>query len=142
MNVERLTRYIDMAWDESIVPALEQIIKRGGQLGVNEIVVGMPHRGRLNVLANVMAKPYRAIFNEFRGGSAHPDDVDFGIPGNDDAIRSGALLTRIIADAAIEGRSMRPEGAEEKPAPTRAEPTEVLPGVFVLASERSQFRDS
>jgi 2-oxoglutarate dehydrogenase E1 component len=43
---------------------------------VNEIVIGMPHRGRLNVLANVMAKPYRAIFNEFRGGSAHPDDVE------------------------------------------------------------------
>jgi 2-oxoglutarate dehydrogenase E1 component len=61
---------------EAMVPALEQIIKRGGQLGVNEIVIGMPHRGRLNVLANVMAKPYRAIFNEFRGGSAHPDDVE------------------------------------------------------------------
>ncbi len=61
---------------ESAVPALEQIIKRGGQLGVGEIVIGMPHRGRLNVLANVMAKPYRAIFNEFKGGSAHPDDVE------------------------------------------------------------------
>jgi 2-oxoglutarate dehydrogenase E1 component len=61
---------------EAIVPALEQIIKRGGQLGVGEIVIGMPHRGRLNVLANVMAKPYRAIFNEFKGGSAHPDDVE------------------------------------------------------------------
>ena len=58
------------------MPALEQIIKRGGQLGVNEIVIGMPHRGRLNVLANVMGKPYRAIFNEFRGGSAHPDEVE------------------------------------------------------------------
>jgi 2-oxoglutarate dehydrogenase E1 component len=61
---------------ESMVPALEQIIKRGGQLGLEEIVVGMPHRGRLNVLANVMGKPYRAIFNEFKGGSAHPDEVE------------------------------------------------------------------
>ena len=60
----------------STVPALEQIIKRGGQLGVSEIVIGMPHRGRLNVLASVMGKPYRAIFNEFRGGSAHPDEVE------------------------------------------------------------------
>jgi 2-oxoglutarate dehydrogenase E1 component len=39
-------------------------------LGVKEIVIGMPHRGRLSVLANVMGKPYRAIFNEFQGGSA------------------------------------------------------------------------
>jgi len=61
---------------EAMVPALEQIIKRGGNLGVREIVIGMPHRGRLNVLANVMAKPYRAIFHEFKGGSAHPEDVE------------------------------------------------------------------
>jgi 2-oxoglutarate dehydrogenase E1 component len=70
------TKRFGLDGGESMVPALEQIIKRGGQLGVNEIVIGMPHRGRLNVLANVMAKPYRAIFNEFRGGSAHPDDVE------------------------------------------------------------------
>jgi 2-oxoglutarate dehydrogenase E1 component len=44
-------------------------------MGVNEIVFGMAHRGRLNVLANVMAKPYRAIFSEFAGGSANPEDV-------------------------------------------------------------------
>ncbi len=61
---------------EAMVPALEQIIKRGGQLGVKEIVIGMAHRGRLNVLANVMAKPHRAIFNEFKGGSFKPDDVE------------------------------------------------------------------
>ncbi|HEY7669647.1 MAG TPA: 2-oxoglutarate dehydrogenase E1 component [Hyphomicrobium sp.] len=61
---------------EAMVPALEQIIKRGGQLGVKEIVIGMAHRGRLNILANVMAKPYRAIFNEFKGGSFKPDDVE------------------------------------------------------------------
>ena len=61
---------------EAMVPALEQIIKRGGQLGVKEIIMGMAHRGRLNVLANVMAKPYRAIFNEFKGGSFKPDDVE------------------------------------------------------------------
>ena len=60
---------------ESIVPALEQIIKRGGALGIKEIVVGMPHRGRLNVLAAVMGKPYHHIFHEFRGGSVTPDDI-------------------------------------------------------------------
>src|SRR6516165_3495893 len=61
---------------ESLIPALEQIIKRGGNLGVKEIVVGMPHRGRLNVLTQVMGKPHRALFHEFKGGSADPADVE------------------------------------------------------------------
>ncbi|HXV00367.1 MAG TPA: 2-oxoglutarate dehydrogenase E1 component [Caulobacteraceae bacterium] len=61
---------------ESAVPAMEQIIKRGGALGVKDIVIGMPHRGRLNVLAAVMAKPYRMIFHEFSGGSALPEDIE------------------------------------------------------------------
>ncbi len=61
---------------ESVIPALEQIIKRGGALGVREIVLGMAHRGRLNVLAQVMGKPHRAIFHEFKGGSYAPDDVE------------------------------------------------------------------
>ena len=63
-------------WRESLIPALEQIIKRGGNLGVKEIVVGMPHRGRLNVLTQVMGKPHRALFHEFKGGSANPDAVE------------------------------------------------------------------
>ncbi len=61
---------------ESMIPALEQIIKRGGALGAKEIVMGMPHRGRLNVLTNVLAKPFQAIFHEFRGGSVNPEDVE------------------------------------------------------------------
>ena len=61
---------------ESMIPALEQIIKRGGALGVKEIVLGMAHRGRLNVLAQVMAKPHRIIFHEFKGGSATSEDVE------------------------------------------------------------------
>ena len=61
---------------ESVVPALEQIIKRGGALGVRDIVLGMAHRGRLNVLTQVMGKPHRAIFHEFKGGSFAPDDVE------------------------------------------------------------------
>jgi 2-oxoglutarate dehydrogenase E1 component len=61
---------------ESMVPALEQIIKRGGALGVKDIVLGMAHRGRLNVLAQVMGKPHRAIFHEFKGGAATPEDVE------------------------------------------------------------------
>ena len=70
------TKRFGLDGGESLVPAMEQIIKRGGALGVKDIVIGMPHRGRLSVLANVMAKPYRAIFNEFQGGSFKPEDVD------------------------------------------------------------------
>ncbi len=52
---------------ESLIPALEQIIKRGGQFGIKEVKIGMPHRGRLNVLANLLQKSYKRIFNEFAG---------------------------------------------------------------------------
>src|SRR5450631_3213530 len=69
------TKRFGLDGGESLIPALEQIIKRGGNLGVKEIVVGMAHRGRLNVLANVMAKPYRQLFHEFSGGSANPQEV-------------------------------------------------------------------
>ena len=70
------TKRFGLDGGESLVPAMEQIIKRGGALGVQEIIIGMPHRGRLSVLANVMGKPYKAIFNEFQGGSFKPEDVD------------------------------------------------------------------
>ena len=62
---------------ESLLPALEQIIKRGGALGLKDINFGMPHRGRLNVMASVMQKPYSAIFYEFLGGVAAGGE-DFG----------------------------------------------------------------
>jgi 2-oxoglutarate dehydrogenase E1 component len=70
------TKRFGLDGGESLIPALEQIIKRGGNLGVKEIVLGMPHRGRLNVLTQVMGKPHRALFHEFKGGSAAPDDVE------------------------------------------------------------------
>ncbi|NVK47980.1 MAG: 2-oxoglutarate dehydrogenase E1 component [Rhodobacteraceae bacterium] len=70
------TKRFGLDGGESLIPAMEQIIKRGGNLGAKEVVIGMPHRGRLSVLANVMSKPYRAIFNEFQGGSFKPEDVD------------------------------------------------------------------
>ncbi|MGD9913340.1 MAG: 2-oxoglutarate dehydrogenase E1 component [Rhizobiaceae bacterium] len=70
------TKRFGLDGSESLIPALEQIIKRGGQLGMKEIVLGMAHRGRLNVLTNVMQKPHRAVFHEFKGGSYAPDDVE------------------------------------------------------------------
>ena len=61
---------------EALIPALEQIIKRGGALGVKDIVLGMAHRGRLNVLTQVLAKPHRALFHEFKGGAFYPEEVE------------------------------------------------------------------
>ena len=70
------TKRFGLDGGESLIPALEQIIKRGGNLGCKEIVLGMAHRGRLNVLTQVMGKPHRALFHEFKGGSFAPDDVE------------------------------------------------------------------
>lgn len=70
------TKRFGLDGGEAMVPALEQVIKRGGNLGVDEIVLGMAHRGRLNTLAAVMGKPYRAIFHEFQGGSTVPSDIE------------------------------------------------------------------
>ncbi len=69
------TKRFGLDGGESMIPALESVIKYGGAMGLNEIVIGMSHRGRLNVLANVMAKPLRVIFHEFAGGSATPEQI-------------------------------------------------------------------
>jgi len=69
------TKRFGLDGGESAVPALEAVIKYGGLMGVEEIAIGMAHRGRLNVLSNVMGKPYRAIFHEFAGGATNPADV-------------------------------------------------------------------
>jgi 2-oxoglutarate dehydrogenase E1 component len=69
------TKRFGLDGGESMIPALEAVIKYGGQYGVREIVYGMAHRGRLNVLANVLAKGFRVIFHEFSGGTANPEDV-------------------------------------------------------------------
>ncbi|WP_299193179.1 2-oxoglutarate dehydrogenase E1 component [uncultured Erythrobacter sp.] len=69
------TKRFGLDGGESMIPALEAVIKQGSQGGVREIIYGMAHRGRLNVLANVMAKPYKVIFHEFSGGTANPEDV-------------------------------------------------------------------
>src|SRR4051812_48097050 len=69
------TKRFGLDGGESAVPALEAVIKYGGQVGGEEIDVGMAHRGRLNILTNVMGKAARAIFNEFAGGATNPADV-------------------------------------------------------------------
>ena len=61
------TKRFGLDGGESLIPALEQIIKICGQSKVKEVKIGMSHRGRLNVLANVLQKSYKRIFNEFAG---------------------------------------------------------------------------
>jgi 2-oxoglutarate dehydrogenase E1 component len=84
-QAEQLERFLDKRYTgtkrfgldggESLIPALEQVIKRGGQLGMKELIIGMPHRGRLNVLTNMIGKPFAALFSEFQGHPANPEDV-------------------------------------------------------------------
>ena len=69
------TKRFGLDGGEALIPAMEQIMKRGGQMGLEEIIIGMAHRGRLNVLANVMGKPFKTIFAEFQGHSAISEDV-------------------------------------------------------------------
>jgi 2-oxoglutarate dehydrogenase E1 component len=64
---------------ESLIPAMEQIIKRGGALGCKEVKIGMPHRGRLNILTNVIQKPLKKIFKEFAGD---PGIASGGVSGD------------------------------------------------------------
>ncbi|HTI86225.1 MAG TPA: 2-oxoglutarate dehydrogenase E1 component, partial [Alphaproteobacteria bacterium] len=85
VNAEEFERYLQLKFTgtkrfgvegaEAMIPALEEIIHSARRLGVREIVMGMPHRGRLNVLANIMGKSYRAIFSEFQGNPANPEET-------------------------------------------------------------------
>jgi 2-oxoglutarate dehydrogenase E1 component len=89
------TKRFGLDGGEALVPAMEQVIKRGGALGVSDIIIGMPHRGRLNVLAAVMGKPYRVIFHEFQGGSALPSDIE---GSGDVKYHLGASSDRVFDD--------------------------------------------
>jgi 2-oxoglutarate dehydrogenase E1 component len=61
---------------ESLIPALDKLVEKGSDLGVEEVVVGMAHRGRLNVLTNIFGKEYRKVFSEFEGKDYIEDDFD------------------------------------------------------------------
>ena len=97
------TKRFGLDGGEALIPALEQIIKRGGNLGVKEIKIGMPHRGRLNVLANVMGKPYQAIFSEFfgKGISAKEDfegDVKYHLGASSNREFDGNIVHISLTD--------------------------------------------
>jgi 2-oxoglutarate dehydrogenase E1 component len=69
------TKRFGLDGGESVIAALEGALKTSAKLGTKEVVLGMAHRGRLNVLANIMDKPMVKMFSEFQGNAAHPDDV-------------------------------------------------------------------
>ena len=69
------TKRFGLEGGEASIPALHAIIETVAKDGVQEIAIGMPHRGRLNTLVNVVRKPLTAVFSEFSGGSFKPDDV-------------------------------------------------------------------
>ena len=69
------TKRFGLDGGESLIPGMEQMIHIAARSGTEQIVIGMPHRGRLNILVSVMGKPYQALLNEFQGGSVTPDDV-------------------------------------------------------------------
>ncbi|GGG91484.1 2-oxoglutarate dehydrogenase subunit E1 [Parapedobacter pyrenivorans] len=64
---------------ESLIPALDSVIQKGADLGIQEFVIGMAHRGRLNVLTNILGKSYESIFSEFEGKTYTEEaEQDFG----------------------------------------------------------------
>lgn len=67
---------------ESLIPALDSIIEKGASLGLQEFMIGMAHRGRLNVLANIMGKPYKTIFSEFEGKMYEEEDPELQFGGD------------------------------------------------------------
>jgi len=69
------TKRFGLDGGESMIPGIEQILKRGGQLGIRDVVIGMPHRGRLNTLVHVLHKSYTALFSEFQGRSSQPEEM-------------------------------------------------------------------
>ncbi len=104
---EQFERYLDRKYPgakrfgldggESAVPLMDQILRRGSELGLEEAVLGMAHRGRLNVLANVMRKPLSAIFAEFKGiqtEAEHPGsgDVKYHLGLSTDRTVGGRLV--------------------------------------------------
>ncbi|MDZ3838850.1 MAG: 2-oxoglutarate dehydrogenase E1 component [Rhodospirillales bacterium] len=92
------TKRFGLDGGESMIPALEQILKRGSQLGIEEVILGMAHRGRLNVLANIVNKPYVAILSEFQGNATRPDDVQ---GSGDVKYHLGTSADRVFDDSEI-----------------------------------------
>ncbi len=84
---------------EALIPALEMTLERGAELGIQEFVLGMAHRGRLNVLTNIMRKPYELIFGEFQDKGISDDifdgDVKYHMGYSDDPVLGNNLKVHL-----------------------------------------------
>ncbi len=79
---------------EALIPALDSVIQNGSELGIEEFIIGMAHRGRLNVLTNIMEKPYKEVFSEFEGKNYDEDqpfsgDVKYHLGYSTDVVTTG-----------------------------------------------------
>lgn len=88
---------------ETLIPALDSVIEEGAIMGIKEYVIGMAHRGRLNVLANILKKPYRKIFSEFEG-MAYADESLLG----DVKYHLGCTLEKETSDGSTINLSIAP----------------------------------
>ena len=113
-EVDGLERFLGLAYVsvkrfsiegvDALVPMIDEAIERGAQVGARQVVIGMAHRGRLNVLTNVMGKPYRTLFEEFEGHHADTNaesdtgDVKYhmGYKGSHDAPGTGAVAVELV----------------------------------------------
>ncbi|NCP62757.1 MAG: 2-oxoglutarate dehydrogenase E1 component [Alphaproteobacteria bacterium] len=82
---------------ESFIPAMEVILEDSARRGVCEVILGMAHRGRLNVLANIMEKPYKSIFSEFHGNEPTPEEAQQVQGSGDVKYHLGVSTDRVIA---------------------------------------------
>ncbi len=92
------TKRFGLDGGESYVASVEEILRRGAELGVREVVVGMAHRGRLNTLTNIVGKPFTKLFAEFNGMPSTPDDT----PGSGDVkYHMGYSMDRVISGQTV-----------------------------------------
>ncbi len=98
------TKRFGLEGGESTIPAIEEVIAQAARDGVGEIAIGMAHRGRLNVLANVVRKPFAQVFSEFKGFSSNPDDVQ----GSGDVKYHLGTSTDVEIDGRVVHLSLQP----------------------------------
>ncbi|MGQ1891952.1 2-oxoglutarate dehydrogenase E1 component [Thermophagus sp. OGC60D27] len=115
---------------EVLIPGLDSLIEKGAQLGIREVVIGMAHRGRLNVLCNILKKPIVDIFNEFNGDQY------------DDSISLGDVKYHLGYDNSIDTRSGQPVKVSLLPNPSHLEAvTPVVEGLTRSRAEHAYSSD-